>query len=209
MAVNLSTPEGYISDIQSGRIQALPTYQEHDDSPANSRPLISTIDPNDTRHIPPTYSEIQDPASSWVDLTPSPIQENETDTSKLVSQDREPVAPEDPESINIQAEIERQCVIRGFFDAIAAEQIDATALFLDRELVTANTSTSEGLTPLLAAVATKNQRIVQLLLDSGAVPDAYGVTVRADLKNFAEFVWPRLRAALNPSSVASYVCFLG
>ena len=76
-----------------------------------------------------------------------------------------------------EAAKERQNVIKGFFTGIKNEQGDVVELFISRGLVTANTVDEDGQTPLLAAVRTKNVKIVQQLLDAGAEADAFGVIV--------------------------------
>ena len=84
-----------------------------------------------------------------------------------------------PESRDDSLAVIRQIVVRGFFRAIEREQQDAITLFIDRKLVTANT-TNAGKTPLLAAVATRNVGVVKQLLDYGARPDDFGVEVSYD-----------------------------
>lgn len=197
----METPEGDISSIQSGRMQPLPTYSEHDDS--SSQPLLSSVDPNDTRHIPPTYTE---------EITPLPVlDENSASLSTDSEKEDSPTRNEDVRAENTitkplpsigdisswtpenpdarlarilaedessrEAQRQKQQIIREYFLGIKQEKPEVIDLFISRELVTANTVDEDGQTPLLAAVAMKNIKIVQQLLDHGAEPDAFGVVV--------------------------------
>lgn len=199
----LETPEGDVSLIQAGVIQPLPTYTEHDESV--SEPLLSSVDPNDRRHVPPAYAEEITPV---VDENSSLLQESKnvkTDiyNGNATSDQLESIArflPVDPDALQgadlglgveeeevdaaytrvleeQEAARKKANVVRGFFNGIKFENSEAIDLFISRGLVTANTIDEDGRTPLLAAVATKNVKIVQQLLDAGAEPDAFGVTV--------------------------------
>jgi ankyrin repeat protein len=179
----LDTPEGDISAIAAGRIQPLPTYTEEDDS--LSRPLISTVDPLDTRHIPPTYEKQQsEPKISSSSENGEPLNDQASSARNSGEHnDMFPIFDQDVRmSISVHEEEdeeakEKRNVIKGYFEAIGKEQGDVIELFLSRNLVTANTTDEDGQTPLLAAVKTKNVKIVQQLLDAGAEPDAFGVVV--------------------------------
>ncbi|EXJ72110.1 uncharacterized protein A1O5_04614 [Cladophialophora psammophila CBS 110553] len=65
-------------------------------------------------------------------------------------------------------------IVPPFFAAICRKEIGVVALFLQSNVVTANTQ-YEGRTPLLAAVASKHLPTVKLLLEHGAHPDELGV----------------------------------
>ena len=178
---NMDTPEGYISGIQSGRIQPLPTYTAIDTS---SLPPVSAVEPSDTRHIPPLYTKKV--ASSSSRPTPNSDDE-ETDLILPTSAPSQPsdyrylygICPPAGLTEEEQRSIERESIVRQFFAAIAESQADAVDLYLTRNLVTANTKNDFGKTPLLAAVDTKNVKIVQQLLDAGAEPDAFGIVVHS------------------------------
>ena len=199
----METPESDISAIQSGNMQPLPTYSEHDN--LFSQPLLSSVDLNDTRHVPPTYTE---------EITPLPIVDENSallpDSRKdLFTSDNNDSASTHPathssisetNAINEEEETDeayakilqeqetnrqKQNIIREYFLGIKQEKPDVIDLFISRGLVTANTVDEDGQTPLLAAVATKNIKIVQQLLDLGAEPDAFGVVVSTSLSNIA------------------------
>jgi ankyrin repeat protein len=78
---------------------------------------------------------------------------------------------------------------RALFVAIENGQDDVIAILIERNLVTANTKNQDGKTPLLAAVATRNVRIVQELVDFGAEPDAFGVEVRPNISGATRTVY--------------------
>lgn len=185
---HMDTPEGEISAIQSGRLQPLPTYTELDNS---TEPLISTVDPSDTRHIPPTYTQDTPLSESKagtsflitdeLPFVPIPVPERvHISSSPLYHDDLYgmPPLPDDPaDDTEESRERRRQETVKSFFSAIKEGKEEVIDLFLTRNFVTANTIDAWGKTPLLAAVETRNMRTVQQLLDAGAEPDAFGVTV--------------------------------
>jgi ankyrin repeat protein len=61
------------------------------------------------------------------------------------------------------------------FYAITRQDSEAIALLIQNNLVTANTTSGAGRTPLLEAISTKNIPTVKELLDFGADPNAFGV----------------------------------
>lgn len=68
-----------------------------------------------------------------------------------------------------------QCdIIRSFFAAISAKNVEAVALFLSRGLVSPDVSDAAGRTPLIAAVEAGNGAMVCTLVGLGASVDAYG-----------------------------------
>lgn len=179
----MDTPEGYISGIQSGRIQPLPTYTVIDTS---SHPSVSAVEPSDTRHIPPTYSK--ESASSSANTTPNPDEEEANpilDTTAPFRDDFDYTFggrwPGRPLTEEERQSRERESIVRQFFTAISESKDDVIDLYMTRNLVTANTKNIDGKTPLLAAVDAKNVKVVQQLLDAGAEPDAFGVVVRYSL----------------------------
>jgi hypothetical protein len=69
----------------------------------------------------------------------------------------------------------QQDVVRSFFAAISTKKDEVVAMMIENNLVTANTTDRFGQTPLLAAVAAGNVRMVQELVDFGAEVDGFGV----------------------------------
>ena len=71
-------------------------------------------------------------------------------------------------------------IVRSFFAAISTKKDEVVAMMIENNFVTANTTDSLGQTPLLAAVAAGNVRMVQELVDFGAEVDGFGVHVRTE-----------------------------
>lgn len=75
----------------------------------------------------------------------------------------------------------KQEIVKELFNAITREDNEAIALLIQHNLVTANTTSKAGQSPLLEAILTKSTPIVKELLDLGADPNAFGVVVNAPL----------------------------
>jgi hypothetical protein len=71
----------------------------------------------------------------------------------------------------------KQQIVQELFNSIWREDVEAIALLIQHNLVTANTTSESGQTPLLAAVSTKNIAIVKAVLDLGANCNEFGVVV--------------------------------
>jgi len=71
----------------------------------------------------------------------------------------------------------KQQIVNEFFMAIRREDDQAIALLIQHNLVTANTTSVIGQTPLLEAILTKNIAIVKGFLDLGADCNKFGVLV--------------------------------
>jgi hypothetical protein len=69
----------------------------------------------------------------------------------------------------------QQDIVGSFFAAISTKKDEVVAMMIENNFVTANTTNSLGQTPLLAAVAAGNVRMVQELVDFGAEVDGFGV----------------------------------
>jgi hypothetical protein len=67
--------------------------------------------------------------------------------------------------------------VSSFYLAIDQGEEDLVAFLIGNNVITANTTTSVGETPLLRAVTKKQARVVQTLLDLGAEKDAFGCAV--------------------------------
>jgi len=72
----------------------------------------------------------------------------------------------------------KQQIVKELFDAISRDDAEAIALLIQHNLVTANTISETGQTPLLEAVSKKNIAIVKELLELGADCNSFGVVVR-------------------------------
>ena len=72
----------------------------------------------------------------------------------------------------------KQQIVKELFNAISRGDAEAIALLIQHNLITANTISETGQTPLLEAVSNKNIAIVKELLDFGADYNKFGVVVR-------------------------------
>jgi hypothetical protein len=165
----MDTPEGDVFAIQSGTMEPLPLYVEQESELSGLQALIAALPISSPVHALDRAtmnafieSQAQVEAGPKKAGAPEPIMEY----PGLLYQ-----GPTD-ELLRV-----RQAIVTGFFNAISEGQEDAIALFINNNLVTANTTNARRKTPLLAAVETKNMRIVQELLDFGADPHAFGVVV--------------------------------
>jgi hypothetical protein len=166
----MDAPEGDMFAIQSDAVDPLPLYVEYENGQTGLQDLLAALSTTYRasglhQNTLNAFVESQGKAETGPKKSgpPEPIHQY-----PIVPISRKP--PDDLTRV-------RQTIVRGFFNAISSEQDEAIALFINNNLVTANTTMEGGKTPLLAAVATKNVRIVKQLLDYGAEPDAFGVEV--------------------------------
>ena len=75
----------------------------------------------------------------------------------------------------------KQQIVNELFNAIRREDTEAIALLIQLNLVTANTTSQTGQTPLLEAISTKKRAIVKGFLDLGADWNKFGVVVSEHL----------------------------
>jgi Ankyrin repeat len=167
---SMDTPEGDVFAIQSGAMEPLPLYVEEETALSRLQALVAAL-PHPSSHLHPLDPD-----------TVNAFIESQT----MVQPGTKSTGPPEPimeypgsafqQPINEVMRI-RQAIVTGFFDAISKGQGETIELFINRNLVTANTTNEWKKTPLLAAVAAKNVRIVQELLDFGADVNAFGVQV--------------------------------
>jgi hypothetical protein len=165
----MDTPEGDVFAIQSGSMEPLPLYVEQESELTDLQALVAALSTSSIlypldRDIVNAFVESQ----AQVEAGPKKAGAPEPIMEYPVAQIRQP----HDELLRV-----RQAIVTGLFDAISKGQYEAIALFINNNLVTANTTNERGKTPLLAAVATKNLQIVQELLDFGADPDGFGIEV--------------------------------
>ena len=154
-----------MSEVDPSVVEPLPAYVEDQlpQSPFDAvltRIAVSTRDP-DARVILESFVEGQKaPAynGSQKAEAPKPIEEYPAGSELL--------------------QILKQQIIAELFRAIRTEDSEAITLLIQNNLVTANTRSASGRTPLLEAVSTKIPHLVKELLDFGADPNAFGFVVR-------------------------------
>jgi hypothetical protein len=154
-----------MSELDRSPIEPLPAYVQNQlpQSPFDAvltRIALSTRDPN-ARVILESFVESQKaPAytGSQTAESPKPIEEYPMGTEPLIR-------------------VKQQIVVE-LFRAIRNEESETIAILIQNNLVTANTRSEAGKTPLLEAISTKILSLVKILLDFGADPNAFGVVVR-------------------------------
>ncbi|KAH9477073.1 hypothetical protein JR316_0010989 [Psilocybe cubensis] len=68
----------------------------------------------------------------------------------------------------------KQAIVFEFFDAIFREDNETISLLIQHNIVTANTTSKSGKTPLLEAISANHLTVVKQLLEMGADPNAFG-----------------------------------
>jgi hypothetical protein len=165
----MDTPESDVFAIQSGTMEPLPLYVEHESELSGLQALVARLSV-----LLPLYPLNRDTVNAFIES------QTNVETGPKKARAPDPIM-EYPVPAHRQLPDEemrvRQAVVMGFYDAIFKGQDETIALFIKNNLVSANTTSAWGETPLLAAVATKNVKIVQQLLEFGADPNAFGVEV--------------------------------
>ncbi|KAH0566266.1 hypothetical protein GP486_000341 [Trichoglossum hirsutum] len=146
----MDTPEGDVSAIQSGAMEPLPLYVEREDP---FRALLTRIAWSANVLQKNMDEFIQDEARKPIDRYPTGL--------NPLCHPSTPI---------------KQGIVRELYHAIQRKDGEAVALLINNNLVTANTTSEAGKTPLLEAVGTKSVLMVKELLDFGADPNAFGVT---------------------------------
>ena len=153
----MDTPESDVSSLQSDAIEPLPFYVEREDA---FRALLTRIasSANAHRHILDEY--IENRAHKPVEHYPARSVPKRFPLTRI-----------------------KQSIVNELYSAIWREDGEVVALLINNNLVTANTTSEAGGTPLLEAIGTKNVSMVKWLLDFGADPNAFGLIV---IKNPAD-----------------------
>jgi hypothetical protein len=157
--------------------------------PPPPNPFVLPLDPND----PPNYTEEND--GTHIEAIIARLISSSPDGSSILPIQTHPWGvigglATTNETTTLQASIVRQ-----FFTAIKTKGDEVVALLISSNIVTANTTNELGQTPLLAAVAAGNVRMVQELMDFGANVDMFGTV--PDLANT-----PMWRMAYNLRDMA-------
>jgi ankyrin repeat protein len=154
-----------MSEVDPSLIEPLPSYDQNQ-LPQNpfdavlTRIVISTSNPNARVTLESFIESQKAPAYSGSQSAeaPKPIEEYPMGTELLTR-------------------VKQQIVVE-LFRAIRREDSESISLLIQNNLVTANTRSETGRTPLLEAISTKIIHLVKELLDFGADPNAFGVVVR-------------------------------
>jgi hypothetical protein len=165
-----------MSALHSDRIEPLPRYTANESEEVRNALILPVYTEHESEEIRILSTINSISGARPLSLTDLHTLEEGNSGKPL---DKYPESRSDRGGICDPLAVIRQIVVRGFFRAIEREQQDAIAIFIDRKLVTANT-TNGGKTPLLAAVATRNVGVVKQLLDYGARPNDFGVEVSYD-----------------------------
>lgn len=164
----MDTPEGDISEIQSGTMEPLPVYAEEEVPQSALERLLARIaacslDPSD-RVILDSFVESQ--------RSPAYNGPKKAEPPKPIDQ----YPPGSGPHLDPLTRVKQQIVME-LFSAIGRADHEDIALLINHNLVTANTTSEAGRRPLLEAINTKNISIVKELLDFGADVNAFGVVV--------------------------------
>jgi hypothetical protein len=189
----MSTPEGDVSGLQTGRIEPVPVYVEHEEivevQESSNLPtyavheegqdelqatiaVLNALSPSGTVG-PAVVSEIVRRQKQLIDVP-------KASSDKKIGRHDVPDLAYPPLEGRTEQRVAEAIISKGFFFAISKGNVDVVKLFIRNNLVTANT-TMDGKTPLLVAVASRKIEMVKHLIEAGAEPDAYGVEVILDL----------------------------
>jgi Ankyrin repeats (3 copies) len=147
----MDTPESDVSALQSGAIEPLPFYVEHEDA---FRALLTRIASSANAHQRILDEYIENEAHKPVERYPTRSESKRYPLTRI-----------------------KQSIVNELYYAIRREDGEVVALLINNNLVTANTTSEAGGTPLLEAIGTKNVSMVKWLLDLGADPNAFGLIV--------------------------------
>ena len=154
-----------MSEVDPSLIEPLPSYDQNQlpQSPFDAvltRIAISMRDPDARATLEGFIESQKAPAYSGSQNAeaPKPIEEYPMGTELLMR-------------------VKQQIVVE-LFRAIKREDSESISLLIQNNLVTANTRSEAGRTPLLEAISTKIVHLVKELLEFGADPNAFGVVVR-------------------------------
>lgn len=154
-----------MSEVDPSLIEPLPSYDQNQlpQSPFDAvltRIAISMRDPDARATLEGFIESQKAPAYSGSQNAeaPKPIEEYPMGTELLTR-------------------VKQQIVVE-LFRAIKREDSESISLLIQNNLVTANTRSEAGRTPLLEAISTKIVHLVKELLEFGADPNAFGVVVR-------------------------------
>ncbi|KAH9477072.1 hypothetical protein JR316_0010988 [Psilocybe cubensis] len=127
------------------------------------------------------------------------VSENDNETPKPIERfPQDPTIGEATNSNNFfQLVAVKKAIVLEFFDAIAREDNETVSLLIQHNIVTANTTSKTGKTPLLEAISANNLTVVKQLLDLGADPNSFGTIHEPNQRNATRT--PLMLAASNGS----------
>jgi hypothetical protein len=163
----MDIPKGDVFAIQSGTMEPLPLYVEQESELSHLQALIAAL-PVPSPQPPLDRSTVDTFVESQTQFKAGP--KNAKGPEPIMEYPAYRELPDDLTRV-------RQAIVVRFFNAIIRGEDGLIARFINNNLVTANTKRVFGETALLVAVATKNVRIVQQLLEFGADPNAFSIQV--------------------------------
>jgi ankyrin repeat protein len=157
-----------VAAVDSGTMEPLPVYAEQD----GPRSVFDIIFARMAAHV--RYPDDEVILQSFIESQKAPAYNTPKKAEAPKPIDHYP--PGSKPHTDTLTRVKQE-IVEELFSSVSREDSEAIALLIQNNLVTANTTSEAGRTPLLEAIATKNIAIVKELLDFGADVNAFGVVV--------------------------------